>query len=301
MPIPSPCIGLCKIDESSKLCIGCARTIEEVAIWSKAPPATLEKIWAELPHRRKELGIGPHRLNRTPDHILSFVSATLKEAAGAWVFGIYGAVAEFCIGEGELVDLELRGEQITAVTPRAAIQFNITNRVQMLAVDTVVGSASQQVIVLAVPRASARMERHNALTNLGRDEESIRQTSSEDQIYDLGLGMDAAGYCIRTTDLELIRLLNNRIGYGWSDLLKSMGREIVQSSPTRVVKTPIGRLEVFVPIPAPSGRSPNGPHTHFLPPQLSMRLEMPPGFELPDSIVSCGIFYPDLNFGMTDY
>jgi len=33
--IMSPCRGVCRIDESSKLCEGCLRTIEEITLWSR--------------------------------------------------------------------------------------------------------------------------------------------------------------------------------------------------------------------------------------------------------------------------
>ncbi len=33
--IVSPCIGVCTIDPRSKLCLGCLRSSEEIAFWSK--------------------------------------------------------------------------------------------------------------------------------------------------------------------------------------------------------------------------------------------------------------------------
>lgn len=32
--VKSPCISVCKLDEN-KICIGCWRTLEEIAAWSK--------------------------------------------------------------------------------------------------------------------------------------------------------------------------------------------------------------------------------------------------------------------------
>ncbi|MDC0226876.1 DUF1289 domain-containing protein [Alphaproteobacteria bacterium] len=31
----SPCIGVCKIDTINNLCIGCLRSIDEIAMWSQ--------------------------------------------------------------------------------------------------------------------------------------------------------------------------------------------------------------------------------------------------------------------------
>ncbi|MGH8310621.1 MAG: helical backbone metal receptor, partial [Steroidobacteraceae bacterium] len=33
--VPSPCIGVCELDERTRVCRGCARTIEEIAGWSR--------------------------------------------------------------------------------------------------------------------------------------------------------------------------------------------------------------------------------------------------------------------------
>jgi predicted Fe-S protein YdhL (DUF1289 family) len=33
--VPSPCIKVCKIDKDSQYCVGCFRTIAEIAGWSK--------------------------------------------------------------------------------------------------------------------------------------------------------------------------------------------------------------------------------------------------------------------------
>ena len=33
--IPSPCKGVCRIDEPSQLCEGCMRTIDEITRWSR--------------------------------------------------------------------------------------------------------------------------------------------------------------------------------------------------------------------------------------------------------------------------
>lgn len=34
-PAPSPCIGVCHIDGSSGFCLGCFRTLPEIAQWHK--------------------------------------------------------------------------------------------------------------------------------------------------------------------------------------------------------------------------------------------------------------------------
>lgn len=51
----SPCIGVCRIDPRAGLCVGCARTTGEIAIWRDASEAERARIMAELPQRRARL------------------------------------------------------------------------------------------------------------------------------------------------------------------------------------------------------------------------------------------------------
>ena len=37
--VPSPCINVCRIDAASGLCVGCARTLDEIAAWSSLDDA----------------------------------------------------------------------------------------------------------------------------------------------------------------------------------------------------------------------------------------------------------------------
>jgi predicted Fe-S protein YdhL (DUF1289 family) len=41
--VPSPCIDICRLD-SQGLCIGCRRTIDEIAEWSRASEARRREI-----------------------------------------------------------------------------------------------------------------------------------------------------------------------------------------------------------------------------------------------------------------
>ncbi|APW59420.1 DUF1289 domain-containing protein [Paludisphaera borealis] len=58
MSSTSPCTGICQIEKDSRLCLGCARTLDEIAAWRGASEADKQRIWAELPARRVKLGVG---------------------------------------------------------------------------------------------------------------------------------------------------------------------------------------------------------------------------------------------------
>ena len=50
--IESPCTKICTLDPRSGLCLGCGRTIDEIARWSAMSEAERARIMAELPARR---------------------------------------------------------------------------------------------------------------------------------------------------------------------------------------------------------------------------------------------------------
>jgi predicted Fe-S protein YdhL (DUF1289 family) len=50
-PVPSPCVGICRMDEASGLCAGCYRSIEEIIAWSKADDGAKRGIWREIKQR----------------------------------------------------------------------------------------------------------------------------------------------------------------------------------------------------------------------------------------------------------
>lgn len=50
--ILSPCVKICAVDGASGLCIGCFRTLSEIAAWSGLDPGERARIMAELPARR---------------------------------------------------------------------------------------------------------------------------------------------------------------------------------------------------------------------------------------------------------
>jgi predicted Fe-S protein YdhL (DUF1289 family) len=44
----SPCNNVCQMDPQSGLCIGCARTLDEIARWAEMTDAERDRVLAEL-------------------------------------------------------------------------------------------------------------------------------------------------------------------------------------------------------------------------------------------------------------
>lgn len=53
--VASPCINVCRMHAPTGLCEGCARTIPEIAGWSRADDDAKRAILALLPARRERL------------------------------------------------------------------------------------------------------------------------------------------------------------------------------------------------------------------------------------------------------
>ena len=53
----SPCINVCQMDPQRGLCLGCARTLDEIARWSGMSDEQREQVLLELPERKKRLDV----------------------------------------------------------------------------------------------------------------------------------------------------------------------------------------------------------------------------------------------------
>ena len=49
--VESPCINICVVHPATRLCTGCARSIDEISRWSKMTPEERAAVMAELPQR----------------------------------------------------------------------------------------------------------------------------------------------------------------------------------------------------------------------------------------------------------
>ncbi|WP_122465145.1 MULTISPECIES: DUF1289 domain-containing protein [Brevundimonas] len=53
--IATPCIKVCVVDGASGLCLGCLRTLPEIAEWALFTDERREQVMADLPSRRDRL------------------------------------------------------------------------------------------------------------------------------------------------------------------------------------------------------------------------------------------------------
>lgn len=52
--VPSPCIQVCRLDPVTGLCVGCLRTMDEIAGWLDLSPDEKQEVLAHLEERRRQ-------------------------------------------------------------------------------------------------------------------------------------------------------------------------------------------------------------------------------------------------------
>ena len=60
-PVPSPCTGVCRIDDASGCCAGCLRSLDEIAGWASATDAERREVWRAIDERRRQPNPPPLR------------------------------------------------------------------------------------------------------------------------------------------------------------------------------------------------------------------------------------------------
>jgi hypothetical protein len=217
-----------------------------------------------------------------PDAIADLVERTLVEGVGGWSLGVQGALAEFTVLSGERADVVRAGRTIAAVTDGGGIRLAITD--DTLAFGTLDGDGG---ITLAVPRSTLPTP-SRGVSATPADPGALRPADARAVLVDLAVGHAAAAFCVRTADADLVDRLRALEGRSWREALHAVGPRLVAASPHRVVLGPLGRIEVYNPIPPAADASPEGCHTHLLPALLATGRESAEGHELPDQFVAAG-------------
>ena len=56
--IETPCVKICTLDARSGLCLGCGRTIDEIARWATMSASERSRVIGELPARLAARSVG---------------------------------------------------------------------------------------------------------------------------------------------------------------------------------------------------------------------------------------------------
>lgn len=216
----------------------------------------------------------------------------IADARCAFSLGVFGAIAEFMRDPDEPAALAAADDRLEIVTPRGAMRILFHDDARLLVYETPSRHAERRRTEMAacLPGAAARGRSCATLTEIGRDDDALRPEDRGALLFDLGLGTASLDAMIRTADPDLIAAL--RAAAGRPVFASGILAAIVKASPNRVFASRLGRIEVFGAIPAPDGRSPEGPHTHLLPQLLAHRRTHAATVPIPDGFVPCLGLHP---------
>lgn len=288
--VPTPCIGVCQIDEATGLCKGCARTSEEVAAWQKAGADYKLRVWEELPPRRAGLSLGAYRLPWAPIDIICMIERSLRRRWGRWALGFDGASVSFGIGADEDADIVSRDGAVTAVTARGALHLHSHQKVIAVAFGDVADGNGPEAIGLVLPRGRADLRKGQCFTSAGVDGAAICAAHRDAQLFDLGIGAKlAARLCLRTDDMSLAETLNRTEGRDWRDAIELANAGMPAAHAHTIVETGLGRVEVFAP---PMAHADLNTFAELKANSLDAPSELPSGWELPWVFAPCALFFP---------
>lgn len=189
----------------------------------------------------------------------------IRDPEASWSCGRFGAIAEFHRDPDEPVEIATE-PSITAATSRGAIRLDVLPDLRPVAYETITSCIESwgQGVVLCLPQETAAMSGRTVVTELGPDRDAVRPQDRDAILFDVGLGGTQADICVRSDDPETIALLRAACGQPMMQNI-ALAHRLPALSPHRVFCSRMGRVEVYQSIPAPDGKSPEGPHTHVLP------------------------------------
>jgi hypothetical protein len=215
----------------------------------------------------------------------------LADARNGWSMGVFGALAEF----SHLPDGTTRyPDPLTAINAAGAIRIALPSAASGYAFEALSARADawQQGVVFGLPAGACDGPAHAVLTEVGPDREAIRPEDREGLLFDLGLGMPCCDFLVRTTDAALIAYLRGLVGRPlFGGEIAPLAR-MPEFQPHRVVRSALGRVEIWQRIPLHGETTPEGPHTHLLPDLVARRRVHAADLPIPGSLTPCLTLHP---------
>ena len=216
----------------------------------------------------------------------------MADCRAHWSLGTFGALAEFSRDEAEPADVRQDDRVLSVTTPRGGIRIEPPAGLRLFASEGVTKTSWSQRVALCLPEAECRMSGRRSLTELGPDAEALRAEDRGAILFDLGLDVMQVDVCIRVTDARLVADLRACLGRPVFEHDNPALGLVLAASPPRVFAGPLGRIEVWGPIPPPGGKSPEGPHTHVLPKLLAHKRTHSATEPVPTAYLPCAHLYP---------
>lgn len=201
--------------------------------------------------------------------LVDLIHQNLNDPGTSWGIGTFGAIGEFFLDADEDHVLSLHETGGNIVTGRGALAIRLRPEARLLPYEQLSKRRHLwlQGANFCLPDTLAKVRACSVLTELGPDEQAVREEDRDAILFDLGLSTPTLSACIRTGDAELIAVLRANEGRSVFEPGNPAMKAIIKISPHRVFRSQLGRVEVYqyIPIPGKGETSPEGPHTHILP------------------------------------
>jgi hypothetical protein len=216
----------------------------------------------------------------------------MADADTQWSLGTFGGIAEFSRDPDEIVTLTQSGTGAAAVTARGGIAIKLSDDCRPFAFECITKASWSQRVAFCLPANNCAMNRRAVLTELEADHGVLRPQDRGSILFDLGLGALQTDLCVRIADPDTVTQLRRHCGRSVFDPANPAMGLLLETNPHRVFISRIGRIEVYQPIPPPSGKSPDGPHTHVLPKLLKNGRTHAATEPIPEGWIPCAHCYP---------
>ena len=223
---------------------------------------------------------------------VEFLEAQISNPATQWSLGTFGGIAEFMRDPDEPVAITKGNKSFSAVTARGGVRIEPRDDLRLFASESTTRESWAHRVALCRREDQCAMNQRPVLTELGPDTQALREQDRQGILFDLGIGAWQADLCVRIADPDVVAKLRPLCGRALLEPGNPAMGIILAANPPRVFISKIGRIEVYQPIPAANGQSPEGPHTHVLPNLLAHRRTHAATEPVPDGFVPCAHLYP---------
>jgi len=275
--LASPCVGTCRLDPATGWCVGCGRDADELTGWRDFDAAGRAAVWAALPERLRQLGQDCRLLPWAPDDALAGIAMLVKAPGTVLVMGVEGAVAEFMAAPGGAVLTRQYGNVLELHTTGA--------RARLVAHPGLRVFQGPGRMALTLHRSRFK-PMPAVITDLGPDTEAVCTADRDAALVDLGLGRPGFRFAVRLADPALVELARRHLGRSLFAHSGELIAALIAAAPTRVLTTPLGRVEVEGPIDRADHA---GPHTHLLPEHLAGGRPLGTGLILPEAYLAAAL------------
>ena len=230
--------------------------------------------------------------------LTELLAAHIADWQSGWSMGSFGAVAEFVWDEGEAARQTTQGGPLERATARGGIRLDANALGAVVPIAYELPSPKphrwSHALALCLPAERAASARRSVLTEIGPDRDAIRSEDRDAVLFDLGLSLPQADFCIRTADPDLLAVLRANAGLAVFDPASTTMPAVLKAHPHRIAVTAIGRVEVYQKIGGPDtgGVSPPGPHTHLLPQIMKSGRTHSANTPIPEGLVPLGSLHP---------